>query len=124
MPGGVAAKSGNIVTKPGFGQIGLGKEAEQIKAKVLAKVVTQEECVEKYRHSRKPVTDNHICSIDLNTSQEFSCIGDTGMPVMFSYRNQWQADGIFSYGICSLGEPDVHVKVVNYIDWIKKNIKP
>lgn len=123
-PGRPAAKPGDIVKITGFGRVNFLRESVEIKKKVLSKLVTHEECAKEYEATSVKVTDNNICSVDLATNEEFSCSGDSGSPVMFSYRNQWQQEGIVSFSIrCGDGRPDLHVKVVNYINWIRKNIK-
>jgi len=42
------------------------------------------------------------------------------------YDDPWYLIGIVSYGTtrCGDGIPGVYTKVINYLDWIEKNLKP
>ena len=54
-----------------------------------------------------------------------SCNGDSGGPLAYrlSPGDPWYIVGIISYGKSKCGDASVFVKVPNFVDWIKKNIK-
>lgn len=121
----VAAQPGEELRMTGFGLTKFSDfETVDIKKKILSKLITHEECVKEYKGYKKNITHNHICTIDLDSNKDYSCRGDGGAPVMYSYRNQWQQEGMISFGRdCGSGKADVHVKISKYVDWIKKVLK-
>jgi len=119
------AKPGDILLTSGWGLKQANGEETDTKKKISSKLITNEECAAAHRAYRILLNENNLCTKELEDNTEFSCRGDGGGPVIFSFRNQWHQEGISSFGLgCHVGYPEVYTKVVNYLDWIKENIEP
>ncbi|KAK5643916.1 hypothetical protein RI129_007761 [Pyrocoelia pectoralis] len=106
----------------GWGDDSFGGFQTSIKKKILAKLISLDECQRLYNNSRKPVTSDHLCALEGRES--FTCQGDGGGPLMLSVKNQWEQVGIVAFGkACGLNFPSVYVKITSYLDWIKENLR-
>lgn len=94
----------------------------QIKKKVVNYLISNEDC-QNYYKNRISVTARHLCLNETN-SGDINCAGDSGGPVMFSYRNQWQMEAVNSFGpkTCGAGMVSGHTKVSEYIEWLRINM--
>ncbi len=54
-----------------------------------------------------------------------SCNGDSGGPSAYRKNEEepWYLVGIISHGSVKCVNASVYVKVANFLDWIKKNLK-
>ena len=81
--------------------------------------------------TRCSLFNNFYCLIDLKNDgrDSNSCYGDSGTPAMF-YDNQmsrWYAYGVLSMAsvrnsVCQPSEPSFHVKVPEFLRWIRDSI--
>ncbi|KAF2904360.1 hypothetical protein ILUMI_01818 [Ignelater luminosus] len=100
-----------------------------IKKKILAELISNEDCGERLKSRDLKwyinITDTHLCTVSLENSDEDTCGGDYGGPVMVSHRLQWRQEGIsLQPKVCGPHSIDVHTKVQKYLEWIEKNIEP
>lgn len=121
MPGSPVAKLGDKLILSGWGIAERGKNAE-IKKKIVGHLITNQRCME-YYHGIVKLNEQHFCTNETEDGDS-SCRGDNGGPVMLSYRNQWQVEGINSFGVvqCTKGSVSANTKVTEYIDWITENM--
>lgn len=117
LPGSQVPQIGDRLILSGWGKEERGTNAE-IKKKIVGLVITNEGCMEYYQRIVR-LTKQHFC-INETGDGDMSCRGDNGGPVMFSYRNQWQLEGVNSFGLlkCAAGSVSANTKVSEYIDWI------
>ncbi|KAF2899215.1 hypothetical protein ILUMI_06961 [Ignelater luminosus] len=92
------------------------------KRKVQSRLISYNEC----RHSYpKLLTEEHLCTVDVDESNEFACDRDMGGPLISLNKFQWQIEAIFSFTLSECGKPFPHgyTKVRDYLDWIQENIE-
>lgn len=116
-------KVGEKLSTSGWGLLGTHLEQTDLKKRVMAVLVSKEECKGAYESKRRFITDDHLCASAMSVDS-FTCNGDSGSPLMYSVKNQWEQVGIVSFSVgCGNGYPTVYGKVVNYLDWIEENVK-
>ncbi|XP_070502813.1 CLIP domain-containing serine protease HP8-like [Chironomus tepperi] len=117
-----------INTDYGSGIIaGFGKTETRNLSDVLLKteidIVDLEDCIATYSAFNRHVGDSQICAVGRDSD---SCKGDSGGGFIMQDDSSaaWYLIGIISYGSrrCRSEYPGVHVKVGNYIDWIKNKL--
>lgn len=111
---------GDELATSGWGLLGEGEQQTQVKKKILATLISTERCKEFYKDANKVINLNTLCALDGGKS---TCRGDSGAPLMFAVNKQWEKVGLLSFGKCTLGVPSVYMKVSNYLDWIKANLR-
>ncbi|XP_039109104.1 vitamin K-dependent protein C isoform X1 [Hyaena hyaena] len=84
-------------------------------------VVPQNECI-KAMHNM--ISENMLCAGTLGDSQD-ACEGDSGGPMVVSFRGTWFLVGLVSWGEgCGrLHNYGVYTKVSRYLDWIHGHIR-
>lgn len=98
--------------------------ATGIKKKIVNYLISNEDCQNHYSNLTSiKLVESHLCLNETN-SGDVNCRGDSGSPVMFSYRDQWQVEGINSFGPkkCGAGVVSVHTRVSNYTEWLRINM--
>ncbi|XP_039767949.1 tissue-type plasminogen activator isoform X2 [Ornithorhynchus anatinus] len=80
--------------------------------------------------SNRVITDNMLCAGDTrsggtNGNLDDACQGDSGGPLVCMKDNRMHLLGIISWGIgCGQKDiPGIYTKVINYLDWIQKNMR-
>ena len=72
------------------------------------------------------INENHLCAG--GEAGKDSCNGDSGGPLVARRNSDAPMNliGVVSSGtrICGKGQPGIYTRVINYISWIKNNIKP
>ncbi|XP_063699756.1 serine protease easter-like [Culicoides brevitarsis] len=124
----------------GFGKVGPAGNFSNVKLKVSVDAVSQEYCKAKYNtlKSRKIINDDQFCAGGQGIKD--TCHGDSGSPVIGRYIVPYQDEknrrmmieykylvGIVSYGLGKCGTPTwpgVYTRVSNYVDWIRKMMRP
>lgn len=124
------AKVGDTMTLSGFGRIDADDKYAIIKKKILSRLISNEQCHKEFTlidsSAHRRVTNNIMCTKKLEVSNDRPCEGDSGGPLMFSYRTQWHIEGIavWSTNICDSAHPFAYTKVINYMDWIESTVVP
>lgn len=120
-----SAKPDDTLVTSGWGERKENTKPAEIKKRIFTTLITNEECRETYKNSRRSITENQMCTRDFSNNTEFSCAGDAGAPVMVQNRKfQWHQEGISSWGnVCGDMHPQVNTKVVSYLKWIQDNMK-
>lgn len=105
------------------------KSESKVKLKVQVPVKSKKECAPVYSTRRVSLGNGQLCAGGVQGKD--SCRGDSGGPLMAVFYNSnlysWYVTGVVSFGPspCGVeGWPGVYTKVVEYVPWILKNIKP
>lgn len=93
------------------------------KQKVSVPLVDQKFCKQQYSKFGLSIESTHLCAG--GTSNEDSCRGDSGAPLMHYRDGVWVLEGIVSFGRrCGLKDwPGVYARVSIYTDWINKKLR-
>ncbi|KAF2886305.1 hypothetical protein ILUMI_19868 [Ignelater luminosus] len=126
LPGTKFANIGDTMTISGWGIVNYKGTSATIKKRILAELISNEDCRERTKSFVREVTDDMLCTVTFNNSNEQSCSGDGGGPVMVSNKLQWHQEGIVSFGIfiCGSKYPEIHTRVEKYLEWIEENTEP
>lgn len=95
----------------------------EIKKKIVNYLVSNDDCEKFYKNYNIQIKPTQLCLNEAD-SGDINCVGDSGSPVMYSYRNQWQVEGINSFGPypCGPGQLTLHTRVSEYIEWLRINM--
>ncbi|KAF5298266.1 hypothetical protein FQR65_LT09777 [Abscondita terminalis] len=117
-------QSNNIrnFTSSGWGKLGFFANQTEIKKRVTTKLVSYEECYKDFSRRSIIITKDQLCGRQYNS---FTCSGDSGGPLMHSFKNQWEQVGVISFAAgCGEEHIVVFAKVFNYLDWIVSTVRP
>ena len=90
---------------------------------VVLPILSSEECIEKYDFLDLNI---NFCAGKTGSKMD-TCQGDSGGPLVVNANNgagkgNWTVAGITSFGM-GCGDGGVVVKIAQYIDWIRENLK-
>ncbi|XP_063700511.1 serine protease easter-like [Culicoides brevitarsis] len=125
---------GKEFTVAGWGRTEKGTWSD-IKLKLDVKGVDLQKCSQVYGNPLTPQLQRKLIPEQICAGGELnkdSCGGDSGGPLMRTWRdskgkNYVFVAGIVSYGPTNCGQkgwPGVYTRVTSYLDWIQKNIRP
>ncbi|XP_045762382.1 phenoloxidase-activating enzyme-like [Maniola jurtina] len=105
----------------GWGAVNLTSIRSDIKQHVSLPFVSRKLCKSTYYNT---IWEHHICAG--NRSNEDTCKGDSGGPLMHLRNNIQELVGITSFGLMQCGtqgKPSVYTKVYDYLGWINETIR-
>lgn len=113
---------GDSVVVAGWGRTLAGRRSPT-KQKLTILIANKPNCVHKYGHEGRTITDNQICAG--GNYLEDTCDGDSGGPLMALVNDKWYAEGIVSFGYrCGIeGWPAIYTRVNAYTDWILNSVR-
>ncbi|XP_057690112.1 complement C1r subcomponent isoform X2 [Corythoichthys intestinalis] len=126
--------SGNLGVTSGFGMI-MSDSKFRISNELVythIPVVGQDTCQDSFKEifTRKrsdlfpSLTNNMFCAGHPNRGNDL-CHAFSGGPFAVQYNGSYWAAGIISWGVgCGVsGSYDVHTKVINYMDWVRRTMQ-
>ncbi|XP_063066929.1 transmembrane protease serine 9-like [Engraulis encrasicolus] len=93
------------------------RNAAGVLQQVRVPVMGNRQCI--CLHGSNSITDNMMCAADLSSDNQ-TCVGDSGAPLVVKQGSAWVQAGIASQGgrCGGAGVPGVYTRISHYMDWI------
>jgi PKD repeat protein len=111
---------GIIGTVIGWGLTSDGGLSSAVLKKLEAEIISNDEC---RTHLDTNILDVTICAGKLG-SNESTCNGDSGGPLMVPFRNRWIQVGVVSFGTNVCYQPTAFARVTALVDYVIGNVPP